>query len=225
MPTESARRRELSQVSSSPALGGAGRVWLKVAVQRDDLDRVFGADIFLGRIFCETDMAVELGEQVWVHLNVGNEFPIFIGGRVWRRGVIDGVNGIGVMLDPTERPTLTYIQDWLFGRVSERREGHRYPIKIRVVYNMRGRSRITATIDVSDGGMFVATHESPAIGQHVILLLIPQGEPRQVLRAKVVRVVEGEGKSGIGVAFERNAVDAQNRYFDLVRRVEELVRC
>ena len=99
----------------------------------------------------------------------------------------------------------------------ENRLARRKPLSIPALWGSREPEDDARTLDLSVGGLFLATALPPHVGARIVLLLDP-GERRVRLAGTVVwsrRLPDGDLPAGMGVQLHH----PPREYFDLVRRI------
>jgi len=142
----------------------------------------------------------------------------------WRRATGDARTrpGVGVAVDASERPKLSFIQGYVRGGLLDVREKRRLPVRLRVAYTgPRGR-RVNFTRDINEEGAFVRASEMLDVGQKTLLLISPPGgdyKPIEV-HGEIARQQNDGADRGVGVRFEFASPEEEERFLQFVKRLE-----
>ena len=102
--------------------------------------------------------------------------------------------------------------------VMERRKTYRVPVRVPVFSNGFGVDSSTVTVNLTAGGMYVETHESPAVSTALDLsLCLPDGQDPLRLTGRIVRSGNAKEPTGVGIEFmavDRYSHDRLRRFVD-----------
>jgi len=182
-------------------------------------------DLSLGGMFIATDHLVPVGENIRVVLHIPGDQPsvkaVCEVVRVVEEPSPGQPAGLGVRFSEMDEGSATAIRDYLGKMVSEERDSQdldrRRSPRIERLVKLRFQSTDTfgtsLARDISTGGAFIQTVETPPEGSRIQISLIHPVTAQQLdLVGRVVRVVQADPDkpkqaSGVGVSFEEISED------------------
>ncbi len=197
-------------------------------------------DVSLGGLFIATDHLLAVGERIRLVLHVPGERPAVKAvaevARVVERDGVGSPAGLGVRFVDLAEDDRQAIQAYLGQQVActqepstcgdavERRRHARMEQRIKLRFQTVGAIGVSYSRDISSGGVFIQTHESPPpLGSQIEVNLIhPVTLQSLKLPGRVVRVVELDPDlpaqvPGVGVSFEDLAPDQREPLQDFLK--------
>lgn len=178
-------------------------------------------------LFYRTEQPLPAGEKVWIRLVWPQGSELLVTGQVvWRRqpsrARITLPTGNGVVIDPSERPALAYIEDCEQGRRENRRQAIRLPMRMPVVYRHGSECRTTATLDISATGALLNTTQAIALKSRLsVFLRPPLGLEPVLVMGSVQRHSDDARGQAVGVEFEFHSEEQRARVAQLVADASE----
>ena len=99
--------------------------------------------------------------------------------------------------------------------MSDRRRAHRLPVSLRAEYRSATGARTVVVENLSRGGVFFRDQGVDSMGSEVALTIQFQGSPVE-LAGEVVRIVNDDHASGVGIRFTALANEARRELANYV---------
>jgi type IV pilus assembly protein PilZ len=179
-----------------------------------------------GGIFVPGTDTPSVGSTVTVEIIFQGGPRVLLHGVVsWRRATGDARTrpGVGIAVDPGEKPKLAYVHGYVRGGLLDVREKRRLPVRLRVAYASAKGRRVNFTRDLNEEGAFVRAVETLDVGARTLLLISPPGggyKPIEV-NAVVARTQADGNDRGMGVRFEFQSDDERARFLSFVGKLEK----
>ncbi|OGQ91055.1 MAG: hypothetical protein A2289_05155 [Deltaproteobacteria bacterium RIFOXYA12_FULL_58_15] len=195
----------------------------------------------LGRgIFIPSEALPEVGQAIKLTIETASgQGPICLSGRVVyvrdqtvaRSQKSKMGFGVGFLLPPTEQNMFESFQNAVRrGAPWPERSGRRYerfPIPLRVEYEINGEARREHTVNLSRGGMFIDSFDPPPVGSIINFDVFATGSKEKAnLAGTVVRSVDVNtatregGHCGAGIRFMESPIDVLSRLSHILSSVD-----
>jgi Tfp pilus assembly protein PilZ len=179
-----------------------------------------------GGLFVPGSDTPSVGEAVTVEVVFKGGPRVLLRGVVtWRRATGDARArpGVGIAVDPGEKPKLEFIYGYVRGGLIDVRERRRLPVRLRVAYSSPRGRRVNFTRDIDEEGAFVRAAELLEIGSRTQLLISPPGgdfKPIEVHALVHRQEVQGSDR-GMGVRFDFADDQERERVQAFVGKLEQ----
>ena len=183
----------------------------------EQLRAVYFEHVPAGGVFVPAQKELTIGTRVEVEVDVLSDVFRLHGKVVWRRLQRGrGLSvGVGIAFLPQERGAVERLMAYFERRSASARESRRVPLELKIHHNSLFSTARDAAIDLSEGGMRVASQIPPPVGHPVVLVVWPK---RSLRPLRLTGQVVWRTASEYGVRFTGSVARARVRVEAMVSR-------